>query len=207
MISRIKTRIRLLSKAPFQYRYKNFTITLPADHMLPAYQESCPKYDRFLPHIAKHIKSQGTVIDIEANVGDTLASMVEQNPLLDYICVEADESFYKLLESNIKKIKRVEKELKVQTFQNLIGDLISNVTLEGKGGTKHAVENTNGEIKSIPLDRLIDGTPHSKVCLLKTDVDGFDYDVLNSSITTIKKYSPILFFELYFDYEYQKSGY
>ena len=34
-----------------------------------------------------------------------------------------------------------------------------------------------------------------KISFLKSDVDGFDYDILNSSLIVIKKHRPIIFFE------------
>jgi hypothetical protein len=62
-------------------------------------------------------------------------------------------------------------------------------------------------IVSISLDQLLQKSNYSKVVLLKTDVDGFDYDVLDSSISTIKKDKPIIFFELYSELASQEEGY
>ena len=64
-----------------------------------------------------------------------------------------------------------------------------------------------GQIISKPLDLVIGETPHTRVCLLKTDVDGFDYDVLNSASSTIKKHKPIIFFELQYSEVAQKNGF
>ena len=57
------------------------------------------------------------------------------------------------------------------------------------------------------MDLVIGEAPHTRVCLLKTDVDGFDYDVLNSASSTIKKYKPIIFFELQYSDAAQKNGF
>jgi len=40
--------------------------------MLPDDLKHHPKYDRFLPHKAKYIKSNESIIDIGANIVDTL---------------------------------------------------------------------------------------------------------------------------------------
>jgi FkbM family methyltransferase len=207
IVRRIKTEVRQISKTPIKYRYKDFSINLPADHLLPTHQKNHPKYDRFLPHIAKYIDRSGTIIDIGANVGDTLAGMVEQNTAAGYICIEADGSFYRLLEENIKRIKSSKSALKVQAIKALVGKTISSASLEGKGGTKHAVFDETGSIKSMPLDEIIANVAHTDIRLLKSDVDGFDYDVLDSSMSVIQKHGPILFFELQHDHEYQKNGY
>ena len=57
------------------------------------------------------------------------------------------------------------------------------------------------------LDDLMKNVSYTKIGLLKTDVDGFDYDVLNSSFDIIKTNSPVLYFELFFENENQKKGY
>jgi FkbM family methyltransferase len=201
----LKIKMRQLFKFPLVYQYKDFSIILPANHLLPVYQRTCPKYDRFLPHLAKYVNADESIVDIGANVGDTLAGMADKNPNSTYICIEPDDSFFELLEENIEKIKKSIKDLEVISIKALVGKNISNVSLDGKGGTKHAVLNNGGGLKSLPLDELI---PNAlKVRILKSDVDGFDYDVIDSSISVIQKHNPILFFECQYDFEYQKNGY
>lgn len=161
-----------------------------------------------MPILAKYITNIGCVVDIGANVGDTLAGMVNENSELKYICIEADDYFYNCLINNIERIQTSHKNLKVDSFHNFIGDALTNVNLEGTNGTKRAMSTLglNG-ILSISLDKLLSKINYPKVGLLKTDVDGFDYDVLNSSISTIKKDGPIIFFELYFEILSQKKAY
>ena len=57
------------------------------------------------------------------------------------------------------------------------------------------------------LDELISDNEITNIRILKSDVDGFDYDVIDSSIAVIEKHEPIIFFECYYDYEYQKISY
>lgn len=207
---RVARKLRQYSKysnLPTKYQYNDFSIELPANHLLPEYQKTHQKYDRFLPHLAKYLNQSDTIIDIGANVGDTLAGMAEQNSTASYICIEADDSFYRLLEENVKSIKSSIIGLKIQTIKALVGKNISNVSLDGKGGTKHAVLDNEGSIKSLPLDEMISNTTNTNIRILKSDVDGFDYDVLDSSMSVIKKHKPIVFFECQYDYEYQKNGY
>ena len=47
----------------------------------------------------------------------------------------------------------------------------------------------------------------NNIRLIKTDTDGFDYDVLNSSISTIKKNKPLIFFEYQFENKYKIYSY
>ena len=205
IVRRLKREIRQLSKLPILYHYKDFSIKLPSNHLLPEHYKTHPKYDRFLPHLAKYAAVADTIVDIGANVGDTLASMAEKNPTSNYICIEPDDSFYKLLVENIGRIKTSITGLKIQTIKALVGKNISNVSLDGNGGTKHAVIDNEGEIKSLPLDEMIPNALNVRI--LKSDVDGFDYDVLDSSMAIIEAHKPIIFFECQYDFEYQKVGY
>ncbi len=189
------------------YQYSGFYIVLPSNHMLPHYQQSHPKYDRFLPHLAQYLNANDTVIDIGANVGDTLAGMVEKNPLLNYICIEPDDHFFAYLKKNIQLIKNTHSQLNVSTVQSLVGKDITGVKLEGDHGSKHAVLDESVGIKSKQLDELLANIASENIRLIKSDVDGFDYDVLGSSLTTIEINRPILYFECQYDFEYQKNGY
>lgn len=200
-------RFKSILGIPIRNEFKNFNISLPANHSLIYNQYSCPNYDRFLPHLVTYFKSNETVIDIGANVGDTLAAMVDKNSLLNYICIEADETFFEFLNNNIKKIKAVYKDLRVSTIKTLIGKNITGVKLEGGKGSKHAVQSKNGAIVSQSLDDLITEFNIDNLRLLKSDVDGFDYDVLESSLHSINICKPILYFECQFDHEYQKNGF
>lgn len=189
-----------------QYPYKDFFIMLPADHRLPSYQRVHPKYDRFLPHLVKKIEGNTTIIDIGANCGDTLAGMVSENSVAKYICIEPDQAFHDELVSNIIRIKKSITNLDVVTVKHLVGKSLSNVSLEGVGGTKHAVVG-KGTQTAKPLDAILAGIPCPPVKLLKIDVDGFDYDVIDSAPELLVSQHPILFFECQYDFYYQKSGF
>jgi hypothetical protein len=87
--------------------------------------------------------------------------------------------------------------------------------LAGSGGTKHATPNSDSStIEPVYISRSLDELLSTELKhlsgdlkLLKSDVDGFDYDVLNSAESNIKKYNPMLFFECQCDNEDQKKNY
>lgn len=199
-------RLRKILGIKRSYTYQNFSIMLPADHRLPIYQQQHPRYDRFLPHLAKGIAANTTIIDVGANCGDTLAGMVSENATSKYICIEPDQAFHDELLLNIIRIKRCHPDLDVITVKHLVGMSLSNVSLEGVGGTKHAVVG-KGAQSSKPLDEILADIACPPVKLLKTDVDGFDYDVIDSARDLLTSQHPILFFECQYDFEYQKKGY
>ena len=201
-------KLRRLIGTSVRHQYEDFSILLPANHGLPIIQRKNLQYDRFLPHLAKYIKADETIFDIGANVGDTLAGMAEQNSHSTYICIEPDDEFFQYLLKNISRIKAAKKNLNVHAVKSLVGKNVTGISLEGHGGTKHAVITNEGKISSRPLDDIISDLANiSNVRIIKTDVDGFDYDVIDSSLTAIRKYKPMIFLECQCDYDYQKSGY
>lgn len=195
------------------FKYDHFWIHLPSDHLLPTYQKQHKKYDRFLPHLARYIEDKKTVIDVGANVGDTLAGMFNSNPKLDYVCIEPDIIFFDYLEKNIKRIQDSFKFAKIRGVQSLVGKTINNVLLEGSGGTKHAVYRSNDTvldknlIQSKQLDQIVDELGCTNVRLLKTDIDGFDWDAIESARELLINQRPMIFFECQYDEEYQINSY
>lgn len=195
-----------------EYPYTAFSIILPADHLLPVYQQYHKLYDRFLPHLVKYIEPNSTVIDVGANCGDTLAAMYESNKSLTYICVESDDTFFDLLQRNALRINKLDKDVSIYAIKALVGINVTDVTLSGSGGTKYAVihekiQDNTKTLLSQTLDNLVSHIRANNIRLLKSDVDGFDYDVIDSAESIIKSQSPILFFECQFDYYKQKTGY
>jgi FkbM family methyltransferase len=195
-----------------KYRYRNFSIRLPADHLLPFYQSMYGTYDKFLPHLVRYLEPTATIIDVGANCGDTLAGMYDANDRLSYICVEPDEVFFRYLSENALRMRNSNSGASIRLYKALVGKCVSQATLQGHGGTKHAVKivaSTPGEksIVSVTLDSLVLPIQSGGVQLLKSDVDGYDYDVLDSAEQLIAEHVPILFFECHFGDSRQKSGY
>jgi FkbM family methyltransferase len=207
VISRARSAVRTALNIPTQYKYKTFSIELPAIHRLPAYRQAHPNYDRFLPHLASYFDRQDTVIDVGANVGDTLAGMLESCPSATYICIEPDDTFFGYLARNIERMRTAHPGIRVHAIKALVGQGISASHLEGDGGTRHAVPSADGGLTPRTFDELIRTIPVERVRLLKTDVDGFDYDVLDSSSAVIEAHQPLVFFELYYDNATQRDGY
>ena len=125
-------------------KYKYFSILLPADHALPEYKKRHKNYDRFLPCLVTYLDHRDTIIDIGANVGDTLASMIEKNSKPNYVCIEADDYFYNYLSKNLTLIKKSIKNAKIKIIKAFIGKNINNICLKGKNGTKKATSNIHG---------------------------------------------------------------
>jgi FkbM family methyltransferase len=208
----LKQATRNLLGLKTEYRYRNFSIRLPARHLLPFYQSMHGTYDKFLPHLVRYLQPCATVIDVGANCGDTLASMYDANDRLSYICVEPDDVFFEYLSENAVRMRSSNPGASIRLYKALVGKGVSQAALEGSGGTKHAVQ-VDGSLRSdramlsATLDSLVLPMQSGRVALLKSDVDGFDFDVLDSAAKLIAEHLPILFFECYFGNLNQKHGY
>ena len=194
-----------------EYRMGRFTVRLPAQHLLPDYQKLHRHYDKFLPHLARYLNSGSTVIDVGANCGDTVAAMLQANAELHYICVEPDDRFFRYLDLNVRRMRAEQQGASILLHKALIGKAVSVASLEGLNGTSHAVVVQEGDsramIPSITLDSMRSLSHMDNVRVLKSDVDGFDYDVIDSAEALIAEQSPILFFECQFTDLDQKAAY
>jgi FkbM family methyltransferase len=193
----VLTRIGIKRK----YNIYGYTIDIDYSHLLPDYQNKHPRYDRFLPYFVNYLPEKSVVIDVGANVGDTLVGMVANNQNIEYLCIEASSEFFRSLEKNVELLKIRAPDIQVSLVNAFVGKNVDEVSLEGFGGTKHAVVG-KGLIKSKPMHTILNEVKigHERISLLKTDVDGFDWDVIRSSYTALS-HNPYVFFELCGDIE------
>lgn len=176
-------------------------IRLPANHRLPEYQRAHPLYDRFLPRLAAALPAGAHVVDVGANVGDTLAAMHAANPALAFTCIEPDARFGACLDANIARLRARDPGLQVTVGRAMVGKAVASAALAGGGGTAHAKPGQG--MATTTLDALVT----APVTLLKSDVDGFDWDVLDSAEALIARDEPLLFFECLLDSAVQKAGF
>jgi FkbM family methyltransferase len=219
LLAPLKQRLRLALNIPLRLAFPQFTIDLPPDHLLPSLLRAYPLYDQFLPHLAKYLDAGDVVFDIGANCGDTLAAMASANPALAFVCVEPDATFFSFLARNSKRITAALPGTSVRVAQSLVGTQTAAATLHGDGGTKtaraldHAGEpaTTSGVVhRSVRLDEIARGQPGlapNKIRLLKSDVDGYDYDVIASAGAMLDNERLLIFFECFAENDDQRAGY
>ena len=195
-----------------KYIIGDYKVLLPSNHLLPYYKSEHRLYDVFLGYLASCLPANTYAIDVGANCGDTLALMASKNKEIDFLCIEADEVFFSYLQSNSNQIEHTTKK-EILNVNSLAGTLEDKVIMkEVVPGTKRAVkanDNENG-ITSKPLDEIISDNitkKEFKISLIKTDTDGYDYDVINSAQRYVDEFKPILFFECFFAYDWQKDEY
>ena len=188
-----KRQLRIFFKINQIIYIDNKKIILPPGHLLSLYESVYPKYDKFLPTVIGKIKENEAIIDIGANIGDTLFRLLNINTRPYYYCIEADNFFYEYLQKN-KKSLDANIQNKIILIKTLVGDqLIGNLS-ETTTGTKSLIE-SDSDIKSKKLDDIIIEYKIKNIKLIKVDVDGFDYNILFSAINELKNNKPDIFFE------------
>ena len=186
------------------YDIDGISILLPDEHLLPVYQKTHSLYDKLPRFIVRNIPSGGNIIEVGANVGDTLASMLSVKNDAKYFCIEGDELFFSYLELNTSIL---EKDLELRHGSINIEKIFIASKLEysafvGSGGTRSGIiyepdsEIPGEKIQTISLDDYIENSGIKAVELIIVDVDGFDFDVIQSAIISISKYKPLIYFEL-----------
>lgn len=188
-----------------KYIIEGFDIEIPQNHTIRLFQKQHLLYDRFLPVLCKYMNESSTIVDIGANVGDTLFSIIKKTKS-KIICIEPSNVYFDYLEKNIRKLPEKYKN-RVQTYKHFIScNKVSGELKHLPGGSAKLVNSgISNQIETRSLDDLLKNS--SDISLIKVDTDGYDYDVLLSAKESIKKNSPILFWENYFENIDQIDGF
>jgi len=198
-------KIRILFKIDQKILINGQEIILPPEHLLSIYNYLYPKYDKFISKLVMNTKKNESVIDIGANVGDTLIRLINGNANLNYYCIEADDYYFNYLKKN-KDLLDKNLQDKIVLIKELVGDdLVGNLS-STKGGSATLIKANTG-LKSKTLDEIIIDNKIENIDLIKIDIDGYDYNALFSGMNYIKKNKPNLFFECATLYKESFRGY
>jgi FkbM family methyltransferase len=181
-------KIKMRVMPPIQYRIGEHLITLPFGHPLPTWQSKHKLYDRFLPVLCSHILSDGIIVDIGANVGDTVVAIMQTctNPI---IAIEYHLPYFVMLRDNLAKI---DPDHRVTSIQALVGSGSHIGALVASHGLATLSNSGSSQFKS--LDDILKNWL-GQIALIKVDTDGFDADVILSGMDTITSSQPMLFWE------------
>ncbi len=149
----LKRQLRIFFKIDQIINIDDKKIILPPGHLLSLYESIYPKYDRFLPNVIRNIKENEAIIDIGANVGDTLFRLLNTNTKPYYYCIEADNLFFEYLQKN-KKSLDINIQSKIILIKTLVGDQLKGNLSDTTTGTKSLIESDLG-MESKKLDDII----------------------------------------------------
>jgi len=183
------------------------TLWVPTEHPLLAILRIFPQYNRPLGLAVEAIAATRsdhsviTVIDVGANIGETVAIIEQRQPdACSYLCIDADENIAELCRLNHAGNDRIEVK------QCFIGeDEGSFVCLEDDGRANPSTKLATG----VPVggkashDRIVRLNTiagpfvetHGHLSLIKVDTEGYDFSVLRSGSELLRKYEPALYFE------------
>jgi FkbM family methyltransferase len=187
-----------LGNRDVSYRVGEIPLVLPAEHRLPEYQEAFDLYDRKIGLVAQAVYSvfpDSVGVDVGANVGDSAAAIRERSDM-PLICIEGDEAYYRYLTGNAPAIGGL------TCVHSLVGSETGTVSghLHRHDGTGEFVRGEGVvEARSLPDILRESGIDFSRVSLVKTDTDGFDFAILLGSESLIAEAKPCLFFEYVID--------
>lgn len=198
------------------YYIEGMHVWMNSDHMLPIEQRTLAMYDRFIPYLGKLTKEKkgNYIIDIGANIGDTLVAM--WNHISDrYICIEPTEEFLNLCRKNAKSLNGNDRIFFEQIFitDNVGKRYVSKIN---KGtAVKEEIEEPNKEptVQSGSLDGLLakKEIDPNEIDLIKIDTDGFDADCIISGENVLKQGSALVYWEneidTYEQYEKYQEAY
>jgi FkbM family methyltransferase len=135
-----------------------------------------------------------TVIDVGANVGDTI-SILKSTVDVPVIGIEGDDVSFNYLQKNVAQFSNV---YVIKTF---LGEKTQDakVNMDKTGWNNTLIPDAGGDqhISFKSLDDVImsEGFSNVETKLLKVDVEGFDTIVLRGATAIIQKNKPVLFFE------------
>lgn len=164
----------------------------PPEHRLDHIRSEHPLYDRQLPRVARLIGESAPhelVIDIGANIGDTVSLLRMAGCLNPVLAVEPSEKYFWFLHANTAGDDDIE------LVRSLVGPEDISVALDESQGTASSrVTGSPGRAASVqckPLSMLT----HRPTALIKTDTDGFDASVLASGLDFLKRALPVIWAE------------
>jgi len=192
----LRTLLRKKKVNPLEKKVKigNYSLVSNYDHPIEEYLTQFKYYSRNFPRIAKYIEAKYpnySIIDIGANIGDTVALLRTEQVLQNVHLVEGDPVYVKLLEKNLHLFQNV------VVHKTFLGEETKdeNIFIDNTRGTANINVGSGESTKVVKLDDLVAENEIQNIKLLKVDTDGFDFKILRGSFATIERDKPVLFFE------------
>jgi FkbM family methyltransferase len=195
----IKVNVHSADKAKKTVSVKvgNYEILMPGNNAQISLYKYSPNANSQMARLAQLIFNKypnSSMIDIGANVGDTIA-VVRSKTEIPIIAIEGDAFSYSFLQKNASKFKDI------YIISEFLGEekKLMKVTMEKEGWNNTLIPSAEGtnEINLKTLDDAIteQQLEDKKIKLLKIDTEGFDTIILRGCKKTISRNNPVLYFE------------
>jgi len=176
------------------YPIKGKQCKMPFSQMTPYYMQRYPNYDEPLRQICRYMQnklnSSLRIIDVGANIGDTVLNIDLKDA--QYLLIEGVQKYAKLIKENLQAEYEYVLEKAFLSDEKYPGGGYGIEITAGTASIYKADENSG--MHFLTLDE-VSAAYHFEPDIIKVDTDGFDFKVLRGARQTLKKYSPIIFFE------------
>jgi FkbM family methyltransferase len=176
-----------------------YRIQLARRSMIPVYRANHERYDVALGDIARIAYGKYPdlhAIDIGANVGDT-AALIRSQADIPVLCIEGDMALLPVLESNARTMGPL--VTIVPSYVGPDGLTVDTAKITDRGRNSSivgAVSAEGGECRLKSLRSVLADHPaFAQAKLLKTDTEGFDFDILRQSMEFLRDTKPVVFTE------------
>jgi FkbM family methyltransferase len=176
-------------------------LVMPAEHPVLPTVASFPLFNRplglavaALPRTQKLL----SIIDVGANIGETVAVMEEMSPNnCIFLCIEPEPELAEFCRRNYAANERV---IIREAFVGETRDATVVVEDDGRANpaTKFCNDMSGQKLRTLD-DVVSDFVDRYGVDLIKTDTEGFDLTILRSAKAVLRRYMPALYFEWYPD--------
>ena len=165
-------------------------------------------YEKEFSYFVRMIPSEGTILDIGANIGIMTTMLAKK-------CNAAAIYAFEPMPENVRaleKVIRFHRLKNVQIVATALGDrngmvqmimpVVNHSKMQGLSHVVMSAEQQQGEIFSVPIQRM-DDMPAlqalEKITAIKLDVENFEYYVLKGGWGILNKHKPIVYCELWDD--------
>jgi FkbM family methyltransferase len=188
--------VSLLNDPCVTYQLDGSVLSIPLSHELPFIRARYPHYSTNIARIASALKTKYpnlTMVDIGANVGDTVA-IVRRLSYFPILCIDGDPNFFSLLQANSKSWNGIFLD------NSFVGETTSSMAgrVEIAGGTGHLVPDfsSSSMIETRRLSTILAEFPDfAAPTLIKIDTDGFDTRIIKCENLLLHELKPVVFFE------------
>lgn len=171
-------------------------VLMPKSHSIGYNLTHFPYYNsnlqRLVQRYQQHRKDDFSIIDVGANIGDTLLMLrqVTDHPIH---CFEGDPFYFRLLEQNAGGINRC------FLYPVLLSDKPTSLKVRNRinlGTSEFAPDNAGDLTEFSSIDAFTASHfPGEPIGVIKSDTDGFDLRIIRGAVATIAANQPVLFIE------------
>jgi FkbM family methyltransferase len=170
-----------------QFKINGFVLKFPFFHYVNCYYFFYSSYGEPLSKISKLRKL--TIIDVGANIGDSLVNMAHTGN--EIYSIEPIQCYFNFLKKNSDIVRKNNKSININLLNSIVSKKFSVVLktkISGSPSFHKSIVNINKLDLKIFDNKIID--------LIKIDTDGFDFDAIEYLMPVILRDLPLLFFEI-----------